>query len=195
MSFVWLRTVCERLPRRRRNATHFVSHEQIECRTLLTASIFSTSAGTGLRRAPSIVEDQQPLTPVLSTKSHANTHSSPTKSGTTDVPQNTTNPTAIPTFDFSGKWNYTGESINGYIIVNQLNKKADTLLRIGDLEFDMNAKIHGDRLTGKFKKTIPMLKINGKFDVTRVNSTTFLGTLTVKTNGNSNDFSIQGIHV
>lgn len=181
MSSVWLRTICPRLPRRRRSSRQIVSPELLESRTLLTASV-----GIGVRILPGLIGNPQDPLPASTTNP---------ESKTTEVPQNAPTPSVIPTFDFSGKWNYTGENVEGYVIVNQLNKKADTLLRIGDLEFDMKAKIHGDRLTGKFKKTLPLLKINGKFDVTRINSTTFSGTITVKTNGQPTEFLIQGTHV
>lgn len=104
-------------------------------------------------------------------------------------------PTAVTPFDFSGRWNYTGDTVNGFIRVNQIGKKASTLLRIGDLEFDMQAKIKGDRLTGKFSKNLPDTKIRGKFEATRINSTTFSGLLSVSTNGNPAELPILGTRV
>jgi len=104
-------------------------------------------------------------------------------------------PTAVTPFDFSGRWNYTGDIVNGFIRVNQTGKKASTLLRIGDLEFDMQAKIKGDRLTGKFSKNLPDTKIRGKFEATRINSTTFSGLLTISTNNNPAELPILGTRV
>ncbi|MFO1023090.1 MAG: hypothetical protein U0903_20720 [Planctomycetales bacterium] len=106
-------------------------------------------------------------------------------------------PHSVPPKDFSGKWNMTSDVFStAKIDVQQIGRKSTAVLRLGDVNFDVNAKIKGDQYVGKFKKTILDTRYTGRIDVALLNPTTFVGTIVVKASGSATTNStVNGTHV